>query len=280
MASGLTSQYQIPYPLQTDGVDVAGDMQSLATTIDSILFTKSDSESPTLSGIPTAPTAFPDTNTTQIATTEFVINQGYLKENSASSIYAPIDSPNLSGIPTAPDIISGTSTTQIANTNFVVTEIHNHTSLVSDVHGVSGEVVGTNNAQILTNKSISGESNTFTDIPQTAIVGLEGAYAPLNLEFVEKTSSYTLAVGDAAKQIEMNLSSTNTLTIPTDANGSFPIGTTVLIVQTGTGQTTIAGQPGVTVNATPGLKLRTRWSLATLIKRGVNNWLVTGDLSA
>jgi hypothetical protein len=51
-------------------------------------------------------------------------------------------------------------------------------------------------------------------------------------------------------------------------------------LQTGTGQTTIVATGGVTINATPGLKLRTQWSSATLIKRAENTWVAIGDLSA
>jgi hypothetical protein len=40
----------------------------------------------------------------------------------------------------------------------------------------------------------------------------------------------------------------------------------------------ITGASGVTVNATPGLKLRAQWSSATLIKRGTDTWVAIGDL--
>lgn len=43
--------------------------------------------SPTLTGTPAAPTAAVDTNTTQIATTAYVIGQGYLKSATAASTY-------------------------------------------------------------------------------------------------------------------------------------------------------------------------------------------------
>jgi hypothetical protein len=46
--------------------------------------------SPSLTGTPVAPTAAIDTNTTQIATTAYVIGQGYLKSSVASSTYAPL----------------------------------------------------------------------------------------------------------------------------------------------------------------------------------------------
>jgi len=47
--------------------------------------------SPTFTGVPAAPTAAADTNTTQIATTAYVIGQGYLKSTTASSTYQPLD---------------------------------------------------------------------------------------------------------------------------------------------------------------------------------------------
>jgi ribosomal protein S11 len=46
--------------------------------------------SPTLTGTPLSTTAAVDTNTTQIATTAYVIGQGYLKSSAASSTYAPL----------------------------------------------------------------------------------------------------------------------------------------------------------------------------------------------
>jgi hypothetical protein len=64
--------------------------------------------SPTLTGVPAAPTAAGGTNTTQIATTAFV-----------ATSFAPLASPALTGTPTAPTAAGGTNTTQIATTAFV-----------------------------------------------------------------------------------------------------------------------------------------------------------------
>lgn len=74
---------------------------------------------PTFTGVPAAPTAAVDTSTTQVATTAYVVGQGYLKSSTASSTYAPLASPALSGVPTAPTAGGGTNTTQIATTAFV-----------------------------------------------------------------------------------------------------------------------------------------------------------------
>lgn len=95
-----------------------------------------------------------------------------------------------------------------------------------------------------------------------------------------QTAAYTLVLADRSKMVEMNVSSGHNLTVPTNSNVAFPTGTTITILQTGTGQTTVVGQSGVTVNATPGLKLRAQWSSATLIKRATDTWVLIGDISA
>lgn len=90
-----------------------------------------------------------------------------------------------------------------------------------------------------------------------------------------QAAGYTLATSDLGKMIEMSGGGTLTIT----DSGSFPVGFTVNILQTGSSQVTVSGN-GFTVNGTPGLKLRTQWSSATLVKRALNSWVLMGDLSA
>jgi hypothetical protein len=96
----------------------------------------------------------------------------------------------------------------------------------------------------------------------------------------QQSGAYTSVLTDRDKLVEINSASGVTLTIPTNASVAYPVGTSFDILQTGAGQVTIAGTAGVTVNATPGLKLRTQWSSATLFKRATDTWVVYGDLSA
>jgi hypothetical protein len=96
------------------------------------------------------------------------------------------------------------------------------------------------------------------------------------------SNTYTLSADDDGKLIMLNNSSTaGTLYIPTDATYNFIIGTQINVIQSGYGQITIAAStPGTTtVNYTPGNKLRTQWSSATIIKVSANNWVLMGDLS-
>jgi len=115
----------------------------------------------------------------------------------------------------------------------------------------------------------------FTDGTQTK------AGVPSLTTTFAKTASYDLSTDGLSLRdglIEINAAGGTTLTIPLNATTAFPIGTSIDILQTGAGTVTIAGAVGVTVNSTPGLRLRDQWSSATLFKRAENTWVVMGDL--
>ena len=115
----------------------------------------------------------------------------------------------------------------------------------------------------------------FTDGTQTK----EGV--PSRTPIISKTANYTLtALTERDSLIEVDSTSPVTITIPTNSAVAFPIGTALDILGVNTGLITIAGDSGVTVNATPGLKLRTQWSSCTLFKRATNSWVVYGDLKS
>jgi hypothetical protein len=94
-------------------------------------------------------------------------------------------------------------------------------------------------------------------------------------------TSYSLVLSDLAKMVTMDNASAMTLTVPTNASHGFAIGDRVDILRKGSGTLTVQGADGsVTVNATPGLKIRAQWSSATLIKLDTNTWVLIGDLQA
>jgi hypothetical protein len=96
-------------------------------------------------------------------------------------------------------------------------------------------------------------------------------------------TTYTLVLGDSGEYVEMNNSSSNTVTIPLDSSVNFPVGAQVTIISVGAGLTTIAPTSGVTLNyfsptSNATAQIRARYSAATAIKRAANNWLVIGNL--
>jgi hypothetical protein len=123
---------------------------------------------------------------------------------------------------------------------------------------------------------VKANSVTFADGSIQTKAGVPSATS-----FVYKTSSYTLdSLTLADNIIEVDSTSATTITIPLDSVVNYPVGTSIDILQTNTGQVTIAATGGVTLNSTPGLKLRTRWSSATILKRAANTWIAYGDLMA
>ena len=141
------------------------------------------------------------------------------------------------------------------------------------------------NGQVLTLDSSTGTglkwSTPEVTLSNSATLTNKTLTAPvINLSTNSQTASYSLVLSDASKIVEMSVASANTLTVPLNSSHAFSVGTQIIILQTGAGQTTIAGTGGVTVNGTPGLKLRAQWSSATLIKRATDTWVAIGDLVA
>jgi len=171
--------------------------------------------------------------------------------------------------------VSGTTTTVNSETltindNLIVLN-NNEAGTPSENAGVEVERGTSTNVQLRWNES--GDYWEFTN---------DGTYYQrifTDTVTNAQTAAYTLALADNGKMVEMNVASGNALTVPTNANVAFPVGTTMTILQTGAGQTTLTPQAGVTINATPGLKLRAQWSSATLIKRATDTWIALGDLA-
>jgi len=88
--------------------------------------------SPTLTGTPLSTTAAVDTNTTQIATTAYVVGQGYLKSNTAAITYAPLLNANLtSPVLQSPEeviTVSATAATGTINVDLASSAIHYYTA--------------------------------------------------------------------------------------------------------------------------------------------------------
>ena len=104
--------------------------------------------------------------------------------------------------------------------------------------------------------------------------------APREVTIVEKTNvTNTLALSDLYTLIKVTYVSANFITIPTNATVPFPIGTQILITQYGTGQTAISSAVGVTLQSQGKTKIAARYGIATIIKIGIDEWILAGDLT-
>ena len=175
----------------------------------------------------------------------------------------------------------GTNTTQIATTEYVQNELNNFVTL-PDQTGANGYFLTSDGSNAAWQQIEIADVNNL----QTTINNLDGFYSPLNLTVITDTSlSRTLSTSDAATIILRDYATSNGVIVPFESSQNFPVGTQIVIVQAGVGQTFIEGDSllggaSVTVNGTPGLNLRDQWSSVTLIKIGSDEWVAMGDLAA
>jgi len=146
--------------------------------------------------------------------------------------------------------------------------------------------VGTNDYSLLADSSatngvawkqipaagLASDSVTKAKIADRAVGSAELDGISIN---VGTTSAYTLVAGDANRVV--TFSATTTVTIPASV---FSVGDQINILQTGSGQITIAG-PSVTLRSESSrLKTRAQYAMATVICIASNEFVVLGNVVA
>jgi hypothetical protein len=250
----------------------------VSTATHTVLGYKAPLHAPTFTGSVTIPAGASISGYAPLASPTFT-GEVTIPTGASISGYAPLSSPAFSGT------VSGISATMVGlgnveNTSDANKPVSTATQTALDLKLASSTAANTYAplaSPIFTGVGITVPAGgvQFTDGTQTK----EGV--PSRTTIIQKTAGYTLeALNERDSLIEVSSATGVTVTIPTNATTAFPIGSSIDILQTGAGQVTIAGAVGVTVNATPGLKLRTQWSSATLMKRATDSWVVVGDLTA
>jgi hypothetical protein len=118
--------------------------------------------------------------------------------------------------------------------------------------------------------------NTGTAAWETVVVGRSGEWdgdQTINVQ----TDSYTLLTGDAGDLVTVDKSTATTITVDTAL--ALQPGQRIDLLRKGTGAVTVQAS-GVTVNGTPGLKLRSQWSVASLVCLAAGEYVLVGDLLA
>jgi hypothetical protein len=91
-------------------------------------------------------------------------------------------------------------------------EANEHVNSTSNVHGVTSNVVGVDDAQTLTGKSISGNANTLTNIAQASVTGLVPKLAALDAEDIDLQAQIDAL--DASKADTASPTFTGTVVLP------------------------------------------------------------------
>jgi hypothetical protein len=135
------------------------------------------------------------------------------------------------------------------------------------------------------NEIIAGVTPDGTFTGKTLAANIQGSVTavPADATVDQRNANFTLALADKNKLFYLVNTNTGvdlTITIPAESSVNFPIGSQINFVRGEQGNVVFTATSPANVNATPGLKLRTRWSGATLVKVAANTWWLSGDLTA
>jgi hypothetical protein len=134
----------------------------------------------------------------------------------------------------------------------------------ANVDIVSGNVRVLGNLNVTGNiiANVSGFSIGYRDLPQVT------------------AGNVTLALTDASKHFYANTGAPTTITVPSNANVAFPLGTTIVVINKGSGNISVAKQVEVGMylagNSTSAIRTLTSYGMATLVKTETNVWFING----
>lgn len=160
---------------------------------------------------------------------------------------------------------SGTFDIRIDDELLTVTSVSGSIFTVTRAAGTPATTAATHAAnavvrQVLTKRQIESMMTTLFSNNQTG-------------------TTYTLALTDAGLVVECNNGSAIALTVPPNSSVAFPVGTVIEVFQQGAGQVTITAGGGVTIRSRNGLKCAGQYAVASLRKRGTDEWVCAGDTS-
>jgi hypothetical protein len=147
----------------------------------------------------------------------------------------------------------------------------------------TGQLTATN---IYSNAVVSATGNIFggnlTIAGNTATITTAGySIGYLNVPQVSLAANATTALTDSGKHYYSTSASNLTLTIADNSAVSWPVGTSFIVVNRGTGNINVAPAAGVSLylagNSTSANRVLTTYNLATCLNLAANVWMISGS---
>jgi hypothetical protein len=221
-----------------------------------------------------------DSNAVQIRWNESTDKWEFTANGSDYSVIAPTDSPTFTGT------VNGITKSMVGLANVDNTSDSNKP--VSTAQQTALDLKLASSTAASTYAPIA--SPTFTGTVTVAAAGVaftdgtqtKQGVPSLTTIGTEISAAYNLSTGGLALRDQLiPIAGAREITIPTNSTTAFPIGTSISFYQaSGTGASFAGADVSVVILRTPGLKLRTTHSSATLTKVAINTWLLAGDLTA
>ena len=135
----------------------------------------------------------------------------------------------------------------------------NTTYTLPTADGTNGQVLSTNGSGTLSWATASGGGTSYSTVR------------------TQSGTTYTLVLGDAGDYIQTTSTTAVTITVPLQSSVAWAADTEIYFEQNNTGQITIAGASGVTINSSETLKSFARYSVLALKRVASDVWTLTGE---
>jgi hypothetical protein len=159
-----------------------------------------------------------------------------------------VDYANVSATPTLANVATSGDYTDLINTPTA----YGNTEVAAYLPTYTGNIAAT----------VDGYTIGYREVPQVA------------------AGNVTLALSDSGKHYYSSAATPTTLTIPSNANVAFPIGTAISIINAGTGNITISKQAETSLylagNTTNATRTLTSYGMATALKTAADQWFING----
>lgn len=177
---------------------------------------------------------------------------------------------------TITEVVAGTGLSGGGISGVVTLDIDTAAVMSPEIVDAKGDLIVATNADTPGRLAVGANGQVLT-ADSTTTTGLVWKTPNKPSINAQTGTAYTVVAGDLNNLVTLANTSAVTVTVP---SATFNAGEQVNILQIGVGQVTVTGASGVTVNGTPGTKLRAQYAAGTIICVGTDQFVIVGDLAS